>query len=134
MWDKKNCLFIYDLLCQQSWNAIDCLQLVRHQFERIRYLNICKVGRIVAHTAFVHSETELGHHSICRSIIVLRNHPTLLAHMNTVFVRNIIQSFSAESAHSVCKHNITLHLSNSKTAITTTAFGRLSCEIYHRSN
>ena len=86
MWDKKNCLFIYDLLCQQSWNAIDCLQLVRHQFERIRYLNICKVGCIVTYTAFMNRETKLGHHTIRCSVIILCNHPTFLAHMNAVFV------------------------------------------------
>lgn len=79
------------------------------------------------------TEIELAEHRVAL-VIVLRYHAAFLTHMNTIFVRHIVQTLATESADTMRQHNVALHFTDTETAITTPAFGRLPRQIDHRSN
>ena len=79
------------------------------------------------------TEIELAKHRVA-FVIVLRDHTAFLTHVDAVFIRHIVQALATESADTMRQHDVALHFTNTETAITTPAFGRLPRQIDHRPN
>ena len=112
------------MLCNQPRRNIHRNQLLEQQLARIRNLHISKICSIIA------CSTSMYVHRV----IIRSYETTLLARIDTIFIRYIEQTLLGKSRRTVCHRGIPFHLTKAEPTIARSTFRGLPRQIHHRTN
>ena len=102
----------------QSWLDLHRHQLLQQKLACIWNLDLANVLSGLTPSTIVLAFAQIG----------LAEEPTGVANVDSVAIRNIEKSLFQESGRAMRHHTVSFHFSESKTSVTCSTFGWLSCE------